>query len=479
MASRAAQQFESLYRVIREDIFAFSRAMNFDPTWQQAKLMQAVQAARDGTGSNWIAVKSGQGPGKTTVSAIVGLWRCLQDMDALTIVTAPTMRQCKDVWLVEARRRLEAADRAVSRLFKATKTKIEICGRPDWGVRLVTATREENAQGYHEENMSVIVEEASGVPREIVTQFKGTLSNPNSLLLQIGNPNTRDCDFFNCFGLNRSRWECMTFNAEDTAKDYPHIVSPQRNKDLENEFGRESDIYRIRVLGEFPVSDPNCVMSAEEIEKCLDRSRLLECAKRPREADGVPAKQIGVDLARFGSDESCIFRRSGQSIMEWKQFAHVEPAQVLRYAMRMQSDAGWRDDETWYVVDAGGMGQGVMHVLHEAGKRVLEFHSNGIPTKRDYANRITQAWFNLAQKVRRKEYCLPFDGRLIEQLTTRQYFTNKDGRLVLESKDDYMKRGHPSPDRADALVLCAWDDVAAAVNIAERGQSIRVGRMAR
>ncbi len=472
--SRFARGFEDLYRRTREDIFAFCGALNFTPTNQQAKLLSAVQRAQRGEDLNWIACKSGQGPGKTTVSAVIGLWRCWQAVDALTIVTAPTMRQCREVWLVEAKRRLDAADPTISRWFRVTKTKIEIGGRPDWGVKCVTATREENAQGFHEPNMTVIMEEASGIPRELVTQFKGTLSNPNALLLQIGNPNTRDCDFFSCFNTFRHRWQTYTFNAEDTANEYPHIVSPQRNKDLEEEFGRDSDVYRVRVLGEFPHTDPNCVLSSEDLEPCTIKSNILRCAKIPRET-GELAKQFGIDFARFGGDESVIYRRSGMSIVEWERFAHTDPNHVVNHAFRMQTEAGWRDKECWFVGDAGGMGQGVMGNFHDAGKQIVEFHNGGKPTERDYANKITQAWFHFARLVKKKQVCIPKDNRLIQQLSTRQYFTDQKGRLILEKKDDYIKRGHDSPDRADALVMTYWDDVEAVANLSQASRSDSVG----
>ena len=477
MAGRFAREFESMYRRIRKDIFAFCEALNFRPTSQQAELLQAVQDARNGVASNWIACKSGQGPGKTTVSAIIGLWRCFQAVDALTVVTAPTMRQCRDVWLVEARRRMENADPLLQRFVTVTKSRIVIAGRPDWGVKLVTATREENAQGYHEQNMTVICEEASGIPRELITQFKGTLSNPNALFLQIGNPNTRDCSFFDCFNLMRHRWRCFTFNAEDTARDYPHIVNPQRNKDLEEEFGRDSDVYRVRVLGEFPHADPNCVLSSEDLEKCLDPALMRPLALSPRATTGQRVRQFGIDFARFGGDESVIYRRSGNAIVEWNRWAHEDPNNIVDHAFRMQSDAGWRDDETWYVADAGGMGQGVMGNFHRAGKRIVEFHNGGRSSERDYSNKVTQAWFNFAKLARKRGLYIPNDNQLIQQLCSRQYYTDKKGRLILETKDEYLKRGHEhSPDRADACVMAFWDNVNAMTHFARAGESVkRVG----
>lgn len=483
MSSRFTRQFESLYRRIRDDIFAFCEALNFEPTWQQAEILTATEEASAGRGSNYIACKSGQGPGKTTVSAVIGLWRCIRNVDALTIVTAPTMRQCRDVWLVEARRRIAQADPAIARFFNVTKTKIEIANRPDWGVKLVTATKEENAQGYHQENMTVIAEEASGVPRELVTQFKGTLSNPDALFLMIGNPNQRDCSFFDCFNSMRHRWATFTMNAEDTARDYPHIVSPQRNIDLADEFGTDSDVYRVRVLGEFPYADPNCVISSEDLEKCIgDSAHILRCAQIPRDEDygGGLAKQFGIDLARFGSDESIIYRRSGQAIVERRRYAHTDPNDVIDEAFRMQTDAGWRNDRCWFVCDAGGMGQGCMANFHRAGKQIVEFHNGSKATEVDYANKVSQAWFHFARKARKGDTSIPKDNQLIQQLCSRQYFTDRHGRLILETKDEYLKRGHEqSPDRADACVMCFWDEVEAIGHAVGAGSGKSVGVVVR
>ncbi len=461
-----ARRFQPFYEQISNNIFQFCRALNFIPTWQQALLFKAVQ-----DGKRRIAVKSGQGPGKTTATAVVGLWRALRNVNALGIITAPTMRQCKDVWLVEARRRMEIANPMLKKFVKITKTKIEIGGKPDWGIKLVTATREENAQGYHEEHMTVIGEEASGIPRELVTQFKGTLSNPDSLFILIGNPNTRDCAFFDCFNNLRHQWHCITFNAEETPT---QIVHPQRNLDLEEEFGRDSDVYRIRVLGEFPFTDPNCVMSSEDLQKCSDPNDIIRCALLNRHADfgGGKARQFGIDFSRYGGDESCVYQRSGNAIVKWEKFSHTDPSDVCDIAFRMQHERKWKDNETLYVPDAGGMGQGIMHRFHKAHKDVIEFHNGGLAIDSEqFANKITEAWFHMARLVKGGDCNIPNDNRLIQQLSTRRYYTNRKGKLILETKDEFMKRGYESPDRGDGCVLAFYDQEIAQGRVMTRGST--------
>lgn len=170
-------------------------------------------------------------------------------------------------------------------------------------------------------------------------------------------------------------------------------------------------------------------------------------------------RQFGLDFARHGGDESVLFMRVGNSIMEWVKKVRKEPSEVVLLAFQWQKDMGWRDNTCLYVADASGIGQGILHKFYDEEKRVLEFHNGGRSTEpRKYANRITEAWFTLRQRVIQEvPVCIPDDRILRQQLTTRQYFMNRKGQLILETKDEYKKRGHESPDRADALVMAMYD----------------------
>lgn len=469
---RFGKVFESFYRKIKSDIYAFCDALNFKPTWQQRLVLDAIQAAEHSPSElnnrRRIACKSGKGPGKTTSSAVGGLWRAIQDVDALVIVTAPTARQCKDVWLTEARRRLSLAHPLLQKFIQCTRSKIVIGGRPDWGVKLVTATRKENFQGYHQDRLTFIAEEASGVSREICQAIKEGLSNPNSLFLQVGNPNTRDCDFFDSFNAQVDEWTTITLNAEESP---PEIVDPERNRAIEREFGRDSDIYRVSVLGEFPSQDPDCVMSSEDLYACTKTSMV-------HAASLSPARQFGLDFARFGADESVIYQRSGEAVVSSRVFVKQEPSKAVEHCFRLQDECGWRDDGCWYVGDATGIGQGVMHMFYrdERRKQIHEFNNHnkpGDPLK--YADKITEAYFEFGKKVKARRCHIPNDARLIKQLSTRRYYMNKKGQLVIEPKDDYKNRGFESPDRADAIVMTFYDRVTATAQIAERTASKTLG----
>lgn len=464
MSTRILRVFEAKYRSLTSDIYKFCDALNYEPSWQQRELFDAIM-----TGYLKIAIRSGQGPGKTRALAVIGLFRLAQRPYSKLVVTAPTMQQCKEAWLGEVTILLRNADPVLQQMFQVTSTTIGVCGQKakDWGAILRTSATTEGSQGQHREDMDIICDEASGVDRGIIEQYKGTLTNPGGMFIMAGNPNTRDCAFFDCFHLQRHMWKCIHWNAEETPES--SWFSHQRNREFVEEYGRDSDAYRIRVLGEFPLQDPNCVMSEEMVMAVMgDPALMQKCVRMGRMGTGEPVRQFGIDFARFGGDESTIFRRSGYHVAEWNRFSHVDPTYIVDKAYHMQLMASWPDTNTWFVPDAGGMGQGIMHRFYQAGKNVVEFHSQGKALKRDFDNRITQAWFHLAKLVRTRNCSLPKDGLLASQLATRRYFTTKKGKLIIESKEDYKKRGYPSPDRADGCVLCFWDSVEATGNVSSQ-----------
>lgn len=467
--SRFARHFEPLYERWRSDINIFAKeGLNFGmqapgtgPTWQQKELFDLVQLESqlpEHKRLKRIAVASGQGPGKTAASFVVGMWRTLRHQDALCIVTSPSMRQCRQ-WVDEGKRILRDAHPLLQAFVKCYNTRIEVNGNDIWGIKTATATRPENLQGIHEKRLTFIADEASGVPRPIIETIKGTLSNPDALFIEIGNPNTTDCAFYDCFTTHRDQWHCLNWDAEETAMDYPHIVSPSRNRALELEYGRDSDVYRVRVQGKFPNQDPNALMSMEDLIACTKTS-LLGCAGIQ---DILPInKAIGIDYARYGSDESCVAKRVGLAIVAYQVFVKRDPREVTDFAFKLQYEAGWKNNDCWFIPDAGGMGQGVVHSFWESGKQVHEFHTQSRAADSSmFADQYSEAWWNMRNLVKEHIVHLPNDQRLLKQLATRQYYTDRKGKLKVETKDEWRDRTEitESPDRADTVVMAFYPHV--------------------
>ena len=455
--------WEQIAPAIQADIFELCYWMKFSPTPQQRRVLQAAQ-----DGDLFIACKSGQGPGKTTVSAIIGLWWQLQDRDVRCIVTAPSMKQCRDVWLSEVRERMGKAHPLLKKFVTVTSSRVYfggfIQGAPrhkNWRCELLTASNDTAFQGQHNKRLTAIVEEASGVESDIIEALKGTVSNienafqedaQEGAILMIGNPNQRDTEFHKCFTKMGSHWTQITLDAEESP-----IVNPRKIIQHAIEFGLDSDFYRVRVLGEFPATDPSGIINPDDVYRavnCTIKKAVLNSTLKGQ-------RQFGLDLARQGGDETIVYRRFGGCIVNWRKWSKTpsfEPAHAVRWAFKEQVESQWHNWQTLYTFDAGGLGQGIYHLFDEAGKDCFPFHTQHKATRPTvYGNRMTEAWFQLGATLRAGDVRIPDDPILHNQLTTRRYGFTKDGLLLVEPKDIYMKRTkNPSPDRADALVMAFY-----------------------
>lgn len=451
---------------VRADIYAWCHYLKVTPHWQQRELLDAYQSKDM---DRRIAVRSGQGPGKTWCSALIGTHWSFTNPESRLIVTAPTMAQCKSAWLAQARDLIQNNDEAdprIKALFKFFGTSYALYGQNanDWGCILRTATNAESAQGQHREYMGVIAEEASGIPSSLITQYKGTLSNAEnkSMFLLVGNPNTRSCDFFDCFNSQAHKYVHLHWNSEETPES--EHFSRKRNEDIADEFGKDSDVYRVRVLGEFPHTDPSCLINEDDLLACT-KEDAKRAALKVNAASKPVRKQIGIDLARFGGDSNVITQFSGNLMLKLEAYQRTDPNAAIDRAIMIQENSNWKDDECMFVVDTSGMGEmaaGSIGSERRMGRQMHEFYSqNCAHDSTKYANKATEAYCMFAKEVRNHRIYLKYNKKLFQQLSNRLYTVDKNGRIKIETKDEYKKRNADatdgelgmSPDESDSVVM--------------------------
>lgn len=453
-------------REISEDVYAYCHYLKVTPHWQQRELLDAYMSKDL---DRRIAVRSGQGPGKTWCSALIGTHWSMTNPESRLIVTAPTMSQCKTAWLAQARDLIQNNDEADPRIkgvFKFFGTGYGLFGQKmdDWGCILRTATNAESAQGQHREHMAVICEEASGVPADLITQYKGTLSNAEgkSMLLFVGNPNSRTCSFFDCFHSQSHKYVTLHWNSEETPES-AHF-SRKRNEEIAEEFGKDSDVYRVRILGEFPHTDPSCLINEDDLLLCT-KPAAKKAAMEVNASSGKVRRQIGIDLARYGGDSNVVVPFSGNIMLGIHKYQRVSPLKAIDKAVMIQEHMNWATDQCIFVVDTSGMGELASDLIgsqRRMGRKVHEFYSqNTAADSSKYANKISEAWCLFAKEVRAHRIYLKYDKKLFQQASNRLYSVNKHGQIQIETKDEYKKRNKDasdgelgmSPDEADAVVM--------------------------
>ncbi len=168
----------------------------------------------------------------------------------------------------------------------------------------------------------------------------------------------------------------------------------------------------------------------------------------------VPASQVlhspkvlGVDVARYGDDKSCIFPRQGVIAFQQKVFRGLNLMDLAGQVAQVVDR--WRPDATF--VDAGGMGAGVIDRLLQLNIEVIPVDFGGKSTDPRFENKRAEIWWEMAEWTR-EGGCLPSGQDLVQDLSAPRYtYRNARGKLQLESKDSMRERGLPSPDVGDAL----------------------------
>lgn len=459
--------FRQRIPIYRKDITLFARELlHFEPDeWQRDVFADIVKHPR-------VSVKSGQGVGKTGCESIVAMWFLSCFPYAKVIATAPTARQLNDVLWAEIDK-WRSKSPVLSEILKWTKTYIYVVGyEKRWFATARTATRPENMQGFHEDNMLFIVDEASGVPEAIMEAILGTLSGVNNKLLMCGNPTKTSGTFYDSFTSDRANYRCHTVNSE---------LSPRTNKDniaaLIRKYGRESNVVRVRIIGEFPLQEDDVLIPLSLIEQAV----ITELEP------GVSRISMGVDVARFGDDETVIASNVGGAIS----------IPIVRHGQNLMRTVG--DIVTQYhslvekypeyagpitaVIDDTGLGGGVTDRLNEVKVEqklwrldVVPVNFSAKPPKsEEHCQDIaTYMWLSIRSLMENRLISMENDNELVAQLSVRKYNIVSNGAIQLESKKEMKKRGIKSPDRADAVALSCFTRNRIYSGFTEKAQAIIV-----
>ena len=320
--------------------------------------------------------------------------------------------------------------------------KITLKNAPDSFCVSRTSRREnpEALQGFHSPNMLFIIDEASGVPDIIFEVAQGAMSTHGAKTIMVGNPNRSTGYFFDSFNKNIESWRTMTVSCLDA-----DTVDPQYVEDMKRQYGEDSNVFRVRVLGLPPETDDNAIIGRVLIESAIDR-----------EVDPIEVMPVwGIDVARHGSDRCALCKRKGNVITEpIKHWGGKDLMETVGIIMAEYESTPFRDRPTELLVDSIGLGAGVVDRLVELniparGINVAE--SSSLSNR--YMRLRDELWFKCREWLEQKDCQIPDQEELIAEVTAVQYSIMSNGKFKVESKDEMKKRGMRSPDIADALML--------------------------
>lgn len=432
------------------------------------------------------SVSSCHAIGKDFTAALVAL-TFLEVFDpSIVITTAPTDRQVKLVlWQEIAGHRARSKTKLRGRL---TQTQLSI-GPQHYAVGFKSSKdNPERFQGFHAPHLLYVVDEASGVEDPIYDAIEGGMSAGDARILQIGNPLSAAGQFYRAHHVERGMWNCLEVDFTDTPNhagmnpdgswvvpDEPpkarYFIAPRWAENMRLKWGEDNPLYQAKVRGRFPTEGVNTLISMVWTQRAIDTPNDPQAAWAPVE--------IGLDVARYGDDESCMVIRQGRAFLALEAWGNRD----TMFTANKAAKAIVEHDARVCRVDVIGIGSGVFDRLCEMqaeGKiletcrlvavNVAEATARQKATQQpdpDFHLLRDEVWWNLRETLR-LDMCtgLPHDEVLMGQLCGIQYDL-KSMRLKVERKEDMKARGLGSPDRAEAMMLAYIQDGAAYNLLAE------------
>lgn len=422
-----------------------------------------------------VAVKAANGVGKTYLAADIVLWFLYCHRPSVVLTTAPTWRQVESLLWEEIHRRfrrtnalaeMEPGRFALEGTLLQTRLKVAE-GHFAMGLSTDEPVR---FQGFHAENLLIVLDEACGVPEEIWDAVEGICVGSNNRVLAISNPLAPTGRFHSLF--RQTRWQTYTIsammhpNVQGIMPQIPGAITREAVEDRisawcaethaedkeafewEGKFYRPEPQFLIRVLGEFPTSADDSLVGVDKIEEAMQRGKAGSVTL------GTPCL-IAVDVARFGSDETVIAMRRGDVvyplIVRRGQDTAQTADQVYAFAMQERADA--------IFIDEIGVGAGVVDNLRKtglAGVVGINVSNKPILSMTDeaaYLNLRAQIYATLRDRLVKGEISLPYDETLRAQIAAMRYHYALNGKIQMASKEDMKKNCGGSPDRADAVAL--------------------------
>lgn len=274
------------------------------------------------------AVPSGHGVGKTFLSAALVLWFLVTNYRSRVITTAPTWFQVENLLWREIAGLWSAAKYPLG--GTCNKTSLEFDEK--WVAIGISTTEATRFQGTHAPRVAVLFDEATGVPPFIWDAAESLAVGPGDRLFAVGNPTDPSSRFKAV--CDSGNWHVIELSSEA----HPNVVEGRSlipgavtrewcEERLKDYGGRETPLYRSRVLGKWPEQGDDTLISLAWVDAAV--TRWVEPTGYPR--------ATGTDVARFGcfDDQTEILTDRG-----WLLFAQLDGSE--RVLSLLDGDvAGW------------------------------------------------------------------------------------------------------------------------------------------
>lgn len=427
------------------------------------------------------AIKSSNGTSKSYTTSAMVMWvgSVFDIGESLAIVSAPSQAQIEKVTFRYAKSfKARAADRGFA-LPGTINEQLEWWSQGPEGKIVLAYGRKPAAgqevstfQGIRSEHGKTFVffDEAGGMSRGMWTAAEAVLTGADARLVAIGNPDDvgtewhrlfRDekyRDEFNLYTI--SSFDLPTFTGEVVYPDDPvmedrmlrSLTQPAWVNHKKRIWGEKDARYLSKVLGEFPKDGGNGFFPQSAIDRAYDREI---------EEDMSAPLSLGVDIARWGQDESVIASSRGGRVRVEETWAKSDLVDSARRIHRHAQNSGAEEVR----IDAAGVGGGVFDMLdrlEEFADKTYELigwdNGSQSPDTAQWSNKRAWAHDNLRTQMMEDSLDLDYDDDVLrDELQIITFKFNNRGAIQITPKDDMKSEMGGSPDRLDAVIMAAAD----------------------
>lgn len=397
-----------------------------------------------------IAVASGHGIGKTALVAWLIDWFICCFPNPQIVVTAGTSSQLeKKTWRELAKWHRVSLHKEY---FEWTATKYYLKEEPDTWFAAAIPWSEHRADafaGTHEKYVLVIFDEASAIADIIWETVEGAMTTAMCVWIAFGNPIRNTGRFKACFGKFRNYWVTRKVDSRSTT-----VANKVQIAQWKEQYGEDSDFFRKRVRGEFPLHSSNQLISEETIEHC-----------RGFVAYGYESFpiRIGCDVAGEGEqgDDTYISVVQGNKLHELFRLKGKDPVQIYTKLASTYEYWKMKNDRIAIFIDAIGIGAGVYSMCRRALPGVSVFGvisgAQANDTER-FVNMRIEMWYNMAAALKEGMDMTIIDAadfdRFKDDTTNIEYFEHpQNQKYQLESVKDMQERDLLSPDAGTSVAL--------------------------
>jgi hypothetical protein len=312
--------------------------------------------------------------------------------------------------------------------------------------------------------MLFIFDEASGIDEGVFEAMRGNSAGGARWVL-IGNPIRTVGEFYNShhskkkfYSLSMQIPSTDTPNAIQGNRDIPGLATREWCEQRAEEWGKDSQLYAVRVLGKFPRYEQGQLISVDELE--ASEKRWHEHSMDPATGQLV----LGVDVG-FTGDDAAIAVKRGNRILKLTSLQGIdEETLASNIVAEARAFRGERERRPVVQYDSNGPGAKLGRALRQYADEIEAVAVNGTNRShnaREHHQLRDEIADRFAEWVKR-EGELPEDLKLEgEILATRTTRTPAGAKRVL-SNEFIKKLIGRSPDRRNACELAVWDTYASA-----------------